>query len=71
MKMLHERERQTDAPVSLSTLKTAVDRGSRSDRPRYHDHNRWTLPLPLAANKPRSSEKNNGQVPVGEKIEWR
>jgi len=31
MKMLRERERQTDAPVSLSTLKTAVDRGSRSD----------------------------------------
>jgi len=29
--------------------KTVLDQGSRSDRPRYHDHTQWAPPLPLAS----------------------
>jgi len=34
------------------TRKTAIDRGSRSDRPHYHAYTCWTSPLPLASNAP-------------------
>jgi len=37
-----------------SSRKTAFDQGSRSDRLRYHDHGRWTLP-PLS--RPRHASQ--------------
>jgi len=39
------------------TRKTVLDRGSRSDRPRYHAHTRWTPPLPLASASPRRTPR--------------
>jgi len=36
----------------LNTRRTALDQGSRSDRPRYHAHTRWTSPLPVALPAP-------------------
>jgi len=34
--------------VKERTRNMVFDRGSRSDRPRYHANARWTPPLPLA-----------------------
>jgi len=35
------------------TIKTVLNRGSRSDQPSYHGHTRWTPSLPLASAAPR------------------
>jgi len=45
-------------PVRIqATRKTVIDRGSRSDRPRYHAHTRWTPPLPLTSAASRRTPR--------------
>ena len=39
------------------TVKTVLDQRSTSDRPRYHAHTRWTLPLPLTLAALRASPR--------------
>jgi len=39
------------------TRKTVLDRGSMSDRPRYHTHTRWTALLMLVSAAPRRTRR--------------
>ena len=49
------RVRSSVSPCELE--QTVLDRGSRSNRPRYRTHTRWTLPLLLASAAPRCTPR--------------
>jgi len=43
--------------LMCKTQQTVVDRGSRSDRPRYRAHTRWTPPLSLVSAASRRTPR--------------